>query len=112
MNPTRKTRICRAPPRLVAPDSALPDAPPGVRVHSSFEPVDNVAVTALETRPLVTDPTRYQAFVQVFNASPGAHRVQLVIEGINILLGGYVSFVKSVETVSPFALKPKKSAGK
>src|SRR6185436_11063062 len=60
---------------------ALPDAPAGVRVHSSFEPVDNVAVTAFETRPLVTDPTRYQAFVQVFNASRSPHRVRLVIEG-------------------------------
>ena len=55
--------------------------PTGVQVHSSFEPVDNVAVTAFEVRPLVNDPTRCQAFVQILNASPTAKRVNLVVAG-------------------------------
>ena len=38
--------------------------------HSVFEPAINVAVTAFEARPLPNDPTRYQALVQILNASP------------------------------------------
>jgi hypothetical protein len=57
------------------------DAPEQAIVHPVFEPADNVAVTAFEARPLAQDPTRYEALVQVLNASPGDHRVRLLITG-------------------------------
>ena len=59
--------------QLAAPESAV--------VHAVFEPADNVAVTAFEVRPLAQDPTRYEALVQVLNASPGDRRVRLLITG-------------------------------
>ena len=52
-------------------------------VHSTFEAADNVAVTAFAARPLTQDPTRYEALVQVLNASPSAQRVRLLITGEN-----------------------------
>ncbi|HEV8644270.1 MAG TPA: BatA domain-containing protein [Burkholderiales bacterium] len=57
------------------------DAPERAIVHSVFEPADNVAVTAFEARPLAQDPTRYEALLQVLNASPGNQRVRLLITG-------------------------------
>jgi hypothetical protein len=57
------------------------EVPEGTIVHSLFEPADNVAVTAFEARPLTLDPTRYEALVQVLNASPGDQRVRLLISG-------------------------------
>ena len=78
------------PPAGLARDSALhlftdgvgfAALPPDVSVHNVFEPADNVALTAFEARPLLQDPTRYQAFVQVHNASPGSKRVRLLLRG-------------------------------
>lgn len=43
--------------------------PEGVMTRSVFSAADNVALIAFEARPLPSDPTRYQAFVQVLNAS-------------------------------------------
>lgn len=60
---------------------ALTDFPGNANVHSMFEQADNVAVTAFEARPLSQDPTRYQAFVQVFNASPRKKQVRLAVRG-------------------------------
>ena len=60
---------------------ALNDFPENAIVHSMFEYADNVALTAFEARPLPQDPTRYQAFVQVFNASPQKKQVRLAILG-------------------------------
>lgn len=57
------------------------ELPPGARVHSVFEPADNVAVTGLQTRAFPTDPLRVQAFVQVYNASPVPKRVRLSLRG-------------------------------
>jgi hypothetical protein len=57
---------------------AVPD---GAIVHPVFEPADNVAVTAFEARPQAQDPTRYEALVQVLNASPGDQRVRLLVTG-------------------------------
>ena len=57
---------------------AVPD---GAIVHRVFEPADNVAVTAFEVRAQTQDPTRYEALVQVLNASPGDQRVRLLIKG-------------------------------
>lgn len=56
-------------------------APEWTIVHSVFEPADNLAVTAFEARPLAQDPTRYEALVQVLNASPGDLRARLLITG-------------------------------
>lgn len=84
----------QGPPRLPPPNQhasaelhvfsdgvALREIPPGAIVHSVFEPADNVAVTGLQARPFPTDPTRYEAFVQVYNASPGPKRVRLTLRG-------------------------------
>jgi hypothetical protein len=57
------------------------DAQERAIVHSVFEPADNVAVTAFEARPLAQNPTRYEALVQVLNASPGDLRARLLITG-------------------------------
>lgn len=57
------------------------EVPQGAIVHRVFEPADNVAVTAFAARPLPQEPTRYEAVVQVLNASPGAQRVRLLITG-------------------------------
>ncbi|MFN0317537.1 MAG: hypothetical protein ACKVQA_21135, partial [Burkholderiales bacterium] len=63
-------------------DGVAPVAlPNGAMVHSVFERADNVAVTAFEASPLVQDPTRYEALVQVLNASPGKQRVRVLIAG-------------------------------
>ncbi len=59
------------------------DWPETARVHSVFEPADNVAITAFDTRPHAQNPTRYQAFVQVLNASARSQQVRLVLRGEN-----------------------------
>jgi hypothetical protein len=82
--------IARAPPaplpagaqvHLFTDGVAPIQAPQGAIVHRVFEPADNVAVTAFAARPLPQEPTRYEAVVQVLNASPGAQRVRLLITG-------------------------------
>jgi hypothetical protein len=55
--------------------------PEGAIVHPVFEPANNVAVTAFAARPLAQEPTRYEAVVQVLNASPGDQRLRLLITG-------------------------------
>lgn len=55
---------------------------PSVRVESVFESADNAAITAFQTRPMPGDPTRYQALVQVFNASAADKRVELHLDGL------------------------------
>ncbi len=50
-------------------------------VHSVFEPADNVALTGLQARPFPADATRSEAFVQVYNASPGPKQVRLTLRG-------------------------------
>lgn len=57
------------------------DAPRGTVVHSVFEPADNVAVTGFEARPVPGDPTRYEAFLQIVNASPRQKDVRLEVIG-------------------------------
>jgi hypothetical protein len=57
------------------------DIPGRAVVHSVFEAADNVAVTALEVRPFPADPLRYEAFVQVYNASPGSKHARLTLRG-------------------------------
>jgi len=57
------------------------ELPESSRVHSVFEPADNVAVTGLQTSAFPTDPLRVQAFVQVYNASLVSKRVRLSLRG-------------------------------
>ncbi len=57
------------------------EPPAGVRVESMFEVADNAAIAAFDARALPRDPTRYQAFVQVFNASKAERRVSLRLSG-------------------------------
>jgi hypothetical protein len=59
------------------------DWPQTASVHSVFEPADNIAITAFDTRPHAQNPTRYQAFVQVLNASARTKQVRLVLRGEN-----------------------------
>ena len=48
---------------------------------SVFEPADNVGITAFELRSVPGADRRYQAFVELLNASPGAKRVELKVAG-------------------------------
>src|SRR5262245_2155381 len=57
------------------------DVPERAVIHSVFEAADNVAVTALEVRAFLADPLRYEAFVQIYNASPGPKHVRLSLRG-------------------------------
>ncbi len=66
---------------LITDGVGLTEFPAGGAVHSVFEAADNVAVTGLEARAFPADPTRYEAFVQVYNASPGSKRVRLTLRG-------------------------------
>jgi hypothetical protein len=59
--------------QIATPENAI--------VHAVFEPADNVAVTAFQARPLAQDPTRYEALVQVLNASARDRRARLLITG-------------------------------
>lgn len=61
------------------------DLEPGknVLVESLFAPADNVAITAFDTKAILNEPTRSQALVQVFNASPRPRRIQLALTGKN-----------------------------
>jgi hypothetical protein len=56
-------------------------APPEVKLIPVFEPAHNVGITAFEIEALPSDPTRYNAFVQMKNASPVAEQVRLRLSG-------------------------------
>ena len=49
---------------------------------SVFQPADNVGITAFDLRAVPGDRRRYQAFVKVLNASPGAKQVELRVAGV------------------------------
>lgn len=55
--------------------------PPNVQTLSVYQIADNVGITAFEVRPLPRDVHRFQAYVQIFNASPGNKQVQLQVAG-------------------------------
>ncbi len=57
------------------------DAPPEATVISVFEPAYNAGITAFEIEALPSEPTRYQAFVQIKNASPVAKQITLRLSG-------------------------------
>lgn len=59
------------------------DAPPEATLISVFEPAHNVGITAFQVEALPSEPTRYQAFVQVKNASSVAKQITLRLSGSN-----------------------------
>jgi hypothetical protein len=66
---------------LVTDGVATLSPPTGIETRSVFQLADNVGITAFDVRPTPGDPGRYQGFVEVFNASPGAKRVELRVAG-------------------------------
>jgi len=56
-------------------------APPEATLISVFEPAHNVGITAFGIEALPSEPTRYNAFVQIKNASPVAEQVTLRLSG-------------------------------
>lgn len=66
---------------LLSDGVASLDVPPEVAIEAVFARADNVAITAFDARPALRDPTRYQALVQVFNASVRTLQIRLAITG-------------------------------
>ena len=80
----------RLPPTALDPaldvhvftDGVALAAPPAHAVeHSVFSPVGNAGILAFEARTVPGAPTRVEALVQLFNASPAAKRVSLSVRG-------------------------------
>ena len=59
------------------------DAPPEATLISVFEPAHNVGITAFQVEALPSEPTRFQAFVQVKNASDVGKQTTLRLSGSN-----------------------------
>ena len=57
------------------------EVPPEATVISVFEPAHNVGITAFEIEALPSEPTRYQAFVQMKNASAVSKQITLRLSG-------------------------------
>ena len=57
------------------------EPPRNVQTISVFEPADNVGITAFDVRAQPGNPRRYEAFVEVLNASAGNKRVELRVAG-------------------------------
>ena len=57
------------------------EPPRNVQTISAFQPVDNVGIIAFDVRPVPGNPRRYEAFVEVLNASAGNKRVELRVAG-------------------------------
>jgi Ca-activated chloride channel family protein len=66
---------------LITDGVAAIDAPSGVQTLSVYQIADNVGITAFEVRPLPRDAQRYQAYVEIFNGSPGGKQVRLQVTG-------------------------------
>ena len=67
---------------VLVTDGVADLAPPTqTETLSVFQPADNVGITAFDLRATHGDRRRYQAFVEVLNASPGAKRVEVRVAG-------------------------------
>jgi hypothetical protein len=94
---------------LLVTDGVAGITPPtGVKTVSAYHPADNVGIGAFDVRPVPGDPARYQAFVEVLNASAGAKRVALRISGAGakpaariLQLGGHERALETLD-VSAF----------
>lgn len=58
-------------------------APADYRVVSVFERATNIGVTAFEIRPQPADPRRYEAYLEVFNASSSTEQPELTLTGVD-----------------------------
>lgn len=58
-------------------------APKDYTVVSVFERATNIGISAFEIRPQPADPRRFEAYLEVFNASPGNEQPQLTLTGAN-----------------------------
>ena len=69
--------------RIVLVTDGVADLQPPTQTEtlSVFQPADNVGITVFDLRAAPGDWHRYQAFVEVLNASPGAKRVELTMAG-------------------------------
>ena len=59
------------------------DVPPEATLISVFEPAHNVGITVFQVEALPSEPTRFQAFVQVKNASDVGKQITLRLSGSN-----------------------------
>lgn len=66
---------------LLTDGVAAIEVPQGVEIMSVYQVADNVGITAFDVRPQPRDPRRYQAFVEIYNASPNNKRVDLTLAG-------------------------------
>jgi len=57
------------------------DVPDGVQLISVFEEAPNVGITAFDLRPVPAEPDRFQALVELTNASASGRRVAVRIDG-------------------------------
>jgi hypothetical protein len=60
----------------------LGPVPPRARLESVFEAVENAGITAFEVRTQPADARRRFAYVELFNASSVAKRIELAIAGV------------------------------
>lgn len=67
---------------LISDGVAQIDAPAQAQRVSVFRPADNVGIVAFDVRAAPNDARRYDAFLQVLNASPGIKRAQVRIVGV------------------------------
>ncbi|PWT72082.1 MAG: hypothetical protein C5B46_07245, partial [Proteobacteria bacterium] len=65
--------------------------PPEVETVSVFQPAENAGITAFEVRALPADPRRYQAYVEITNASRRAREADLSISG-----AGHLSITRRI----------------
>jgi Ca-activated chloride channel homolog len=66
---------------LVTDGVAALSPPPDTQIVSVFQIADNAGIIAFDVRQVPGDPRRYQALVEVLNASPGTKRVELQVAG-------------------------------
>lgn len=71
------------PVHLFTDGVGMPAAQHGVTVHSVFEAADNVALTAFDVRASPAQPSRIEALVQIYNASPGAVQTRVALRAQN-----------------------------
>ena len=66
---------------LITDGVARLEVPGGVESLPVFQVADNAGLTAFDVRAMPADPVRQQAYVEVFNASPGPREVEVSVTG-------------------------------
>ena len=67
---------------LISDGVARIDAPAQTQRISVFRPADNLGITAFDVRAAPNDARRFDAFLQLLNASPGIKRAQVRLIGV------------------------------